>query len=220
MARAACGVSVIQNCNYIAALHVSFTRCLAGQNLIQEALLVVMSGKPPPWDLVLPCSGHKNNPCLSREIVDKLHGVCGEDRNCVLSQSAAWVLAHKNNSMERSAIVLNGCFGEAKLVYPPNAEDKYLVGQKTILHQGEDCAKLNTHKCCPGPAAFGTPACYNGKHWAASGAGVVLLPGPNDPEVNFNRMKLQTQYLWHHGHGHLISPDCGNGNFHVPVHKY
>jgi len=184
------------------------TLCDIGQNLIQEALLVVMSGKPPPWDLVLPCSGNKRSPCLSREVVDKFQQVCGEERSCLLSQTGAWVLANKNNSMERSALVLNGCFAEAKNLYAPSTVDKYLVGQETMKRQGSYCAQDITSKCCPGPSSFGSPECYDGKYWAASGAGVVLLPGPNDPEVNFNRMKLQSEYLWHHGHGRLISPDC------------
>ena len=176
--------------------------------MIQEALLVVMSGKPPPWDLVLPCSGNNRNPCLSRKVVDKVQQVCGDDRSCLLSHSAAWVSANKNNSMERSASVLNGCFAEAKNLYAPSTLNKYLVGRETMKLQGGNCSKFVAGKCCPGPSSFGSPDCYRGKYWAASGAGVVLLPGPHDPEVNFNRMKLQSEYLWHHGHSRLINSDC------------
>ncbi len=59
-----------------------------GQHVIQEALLVVMAGTPPPWSLVLPCSGEMHG-CLRNKTLAVVERGCERDHNCVLATAAA-----------------------------------------------------------------------------------------------------------------------------------
>lgn len=165
--------------------------------------MVVMTGKPPPWDLVLPCSGYHFK-CLEAHTVTALASECGEDRSCLLSRAAAWVGKNKNNSLSSAASSLNGCFGEGVWNFAPNARDAYQAGQKAIAEG--NCEGKN---CCTSSSQFGSAACFNGRAWAPSGAGVVMLSG-RDHETNFNQLKLHTEYLWHHGHSRLVDEEKCN----------
>lgn len=60
-----------------------------GQHLIQEALLMVMAGTPPPWNLVLPCSGEKHG-CFTNKTLEAILHECHRDKDCVLSHAAAY----------------------------------------------------------------------------------------------------------------------------------
>jgi hypothetical protein len=161
-----------------------------------------MGGKPPPWDLVLPCSGNRFK-CLQADTVATLESECGDDRSCLLSRAAAWVGKNRNNSLFTAASSLNGCFAEGVWKFSPNARDAYQAGEAAMAASGAACG---THKCCQNRAEFGSAVCNNGKAWAASGAGVVMVSG-RDQETNFNQIKLHTEYLWHHGHGRLIDEE-------------
>jgi len=197
--------------HYLTELFEVYGPCkMWGQNLIQEALLVVMAGTPPPWPLVLPCSGEKYQ-CLTNKTLAPILQVCHGDKDCVLTKAAALTNATKYNSLFSAAASLNTCFGQLKMIMAPNAKAMVERAYERIATQGTNCG-AETPKCCDGYNTFNTPRCNGGANhskgwWTASGAGVVLLP-EGDASVCFNRLKLHTQFLWHHGHGRLISSAC------------
>ena len=175
-----------------------------GQNLIQEALLVLMAGTPPPWPLVLPCSGEKYL-CLTNKTLAPILQECHGSKDCVLTKAAALTNATRYDALVRAASSLNTCFGQHKMIMAPNAQAMMQRTKESISKQAAGCNPGIEH-CCGGYNSYSTPAC-NGGWWAASGAGVVLLP-EGDDHVCFNRLKLATSFLWHHGHGRLISSAC------------
>ena len=65
-----------------------------GQHVIQEALLVVMAGTPPPWDLVLPCTGEIYG-CLRNKTLAVIAHECRHEKDCVLAHAAAQINATK-----------------------------------------------------------------------------------------------------------------------------
>jgi len=205
--------------HYLTELFEVYGPCkMWGQHVIQEALLVVMAGTPPPWPLVLPCSGEKYQ-CLTNKTLAPILQVCHGDKDCVLTKAAAMTNATRFGSLERAAASLNTCFGQHKMIMAPNAKGMVERAYEAIAAQPPGgCASLpldangDRQPCCNGYNTFETPACNGGANrsrgwWTPSGAGVLLLP-EGDDFVCFNRLKLPTFFLWHHGHGRLISSAC------------
>jgi len=149
--------------HYLTELFEVYGPCkMWGQNLIQEALLVVMAGTPPPWPLVLPCSGEKYQ-CLTNKTLAPLAARCGpHDRACVLSAAAAAVRLERTGLPEPqqplgtapplgapdpthaatqqqaaglSPGLLNDCFGRAKYDLAPNAPGNWARAHEAIANQ-------------------------------------------------------------------------------------
>ena len=183
-----------------------------GQHIIQEALLVAMSGKPPSdWTIALPCSGEKSG-ILTNLTVRVLSKKCtAQPPPCVRAHATAWVNSTSSGKLVNSANILNGCFMKTKYELAPNAEDNWLRAEEAIATQEPGCSRFNGD-CCDGYNRFASPACnggstHSGSYWAASGAGIVLLPTA-DEYVRLNSVKFKTNLLWHHGHGKLLRGDC------------
>jgi hypothetical protein len=199
--------------HYLTELFEVYGPCkMWGQHLIQEALLVLMAGTPPPWPLVLPCSGEMFY-CLTNKTLAPILHECHGSKDCVLTKAAALTNATRFGSLATSAAALNTCFGKTKMIMAPNAEAMVERAYAAIAAQGPGCVPQPERPCCFGYNTYDTPACNgganhsDGRWWTASGAGVVLLP-EGDDYVTFNRLKLHTNFLWHHGHGRLISGAC------------
>eukprot|EP00614_Pseudopedinella_elastica_P021206 CAMPEP_0172624734 /NCGR_PEP_ID=MMETSP1068-20121228/138929_1 /TAXON_ID=35684 /ORGANISM="Pseudopedinella elastica, Strain CCMP716" /LENGTH=543 /DNA_ID=CAMNT_0013433793 /DNA_START=182 /DNA_END=1810 /DNA_ORIENTATION=+ len=152
----------------------------------------------------------------------------GNIRAAVVSRAAAANNATKKGLLSKSMGQLNLCFTEWKYLLAPNGEGNWhrsIEAQDISRVKGEwNCgAKNNTSTakpCCSSIFDFAIPACNanplrrqardsrtkkNGDDpltpfWAASGAGVVLLPEV-DPDVAFNSLSRATNLLFHHGHG-------------------
>jgi len=192
-----------------------------GQHIIQEALLKVMAGAPPPWPIVLPCSGQEGE-CLTDAVAGRLMHECRYDRGCFLANAAAWVNTTKAHSLARAGASLNRCFGRLKFEYAPNARSAWsrYANALNTTRQGNSKPGCNSNtdlNCCQGMGQFASPGCTgrgSNKNsnestvfWGAAGSGVVLLP-EKDGYVKFNSMKQQTSLLWHHGHNRFIPASC------------
>jgi len=213
--------------SYLLELAEIYDTCgMWGQHMIQEALLMVMGGTPPPWNFVLPCTGEKYG-CFKESTLHTIKNECNHTKECVIHKANMYVNITNYHKLKSDASSLNGCFSEKKYDYVPNAYDNYqrsqlaINYQKSLLKPGEVITSCDEN-CC-GYNSFPSPQCNLGDinrsnpeelanfnkttWWAASGAGIVLLPAL-DPEVKFNVIRVHTELLWHHGHGRLFKANC------------
>jgi hypothetical protein len=195
-----------------------------GQNIIQEAFLVVMAGTPPPWTMSLPCSGDFFR-CFPSSTDEKILQECHHEKDCFLAHAAAYVNATTAHSLAGFTPSLNGCFNFMKKEYAPNSRKAWGYYSEALKADSKpNCDPNKDLMCCHGLGSYVLPGCTGGPgenatnatsantggrlaHWGASGAGVVLLP-EKDLYVNFNTMKLRTLLLWHHGHARLFQSGC------------
>lgn len=209
---------------YILELFEIYGPCeMWGQHVIQEALLMVMAGTPPPWPMVLPCSGELFR-CFTNATATSLLHNCNHDKECFLSRAAAHVNATTAHHLSKAGSTLNTCFSHTKFEYAPNARPAWVrytdALEATRKGNRTGCNPRTEFMCCHGLGTFSSPGCTgaatggnlttNSKEaafWGAAGAGVVLLP-ETDPYVKFNSIRAKTHLLWHHGHGRVFDQKC------------
>jgi hypothetical protein len=179
-----------------------------------------MDGSPPPWSYSLPCSGElmKVLPPAVLQVIELSCGNGAKDedwRQCVLREAYKHVTSKFEGRLASAASTLNGCFSMNKFNLAPNSQDVWETGMRTIKAQNSGERKCSTSNvagvplCCGGWNTFAGAGCYGGRHWSASGAGVVLL-NAGDKELQFNLMRLHSKLLWHHGSssGQFVPKSC------------
>ena len=151
-----------------------------GQNVIQEALLVVMRGEPPHlWSYSIPCSGEKLG-VLPRRVLAEFEGQCAAEggsgggeggeahgggagsshggpgsaafRECVVGKASKHVEAKFPDHLTKATAINNGCFSQQKLNFAPNSQGNWDRAMAATKNQvpGKTCGTQNLPACCSG----------------------------------------------------------------------